>query len=94
MAMTQLAGCFVVNIGSAPQDVTVTMRTDDGSPPRKGTFSLPPQGVEGTEQAVNPTQPVQISCEFQSSDVTEIRGSGAVFEASSNRPALQIIPAN
>ena len=94
VAVTQLADCFVVNIGSTTQDVTVTMRTDDGSPPRVRTFPLPPNDVDGSEGSVNPTQTVQISCEFQSSDVTLIRGGVIVTEAFSNHPVLQIIPAN
>ena len=94
VAMTQLAGCFVVNIGSTPQEVTVIARTDDGSPPGRATVSLEPKTVSGTEASINPTQSVQLSCEFQSSDVTLIRGSGTVFEAFSNHPVLQIIPAN
>ncbi|MBT2325400.1 hypothetical protein J7E62_24010 [Variovorax paradoxus] len=94
VAMTQLAGCFVVNIGSTPQDVTVIARTDDGSPPVRATFPVAPNTVSGSEAYINASQPVQLSCEFQSSDVTLIRGSVAVFEAFSNHPVLQIIPAN
>ena len=92
VAATQLAGCFVVNLGTAAQSLTVTMRTDDGSPPSVSIVAGQPNFVSGQETIINTTQPVQLSCEFAAGDISLIRGSGTVFDGS--RRVLQVIPAN
>lgn len=91
---TQLADCFLVNLGSAPLSVTQTIRTDDGSPPHITTGLVPPNLANGVERSINTGQDVQMSCEFQASDVSLLRGSGVVTQSFSNHPVLQIIPAN
>jgi len=77
--------CLAVNLSSTPRDVTFTLLLADGSA-RVQTITVEPnivRDVEGTGGN---------ACEFQSGDVTLIRGSGAVLDF--NRNALQIIPAN
>jgi hypothetical protein len=94
VAPSQLAACFVVNLGAAPQAVTVTMRTDDGAPPRVSNLTVAPDVVGGAEVLVNATQPTQVSCEFESLNLVELRGSGTTLDQVGNRPVRQIVPAN
>lgn len=86
LASSQTAMCLAVNLGSTPRDVTFTLLTSNGSAQKVQTITVPSNFVAEVEDIVGN------ACEFQSSDVTMIRGSGAVLD--SNRNALQIIPAN
>jgi hypothetical protein len=77
--------CLAVNLGSTPRDVTFTLLSADGFA-NVQTITVEPNIVRDVEG------PGGNACVFQSSDVTLIRGSGAILD--SNRNALQIIPAN
>lgn len=92
-AIRQSVGCSALNIGSTPQDVTFTFRTQNEFPPLIQTITLQPNSSSGVSQGIGlPALPVRVFCEFQSSDVTLLRAQGTVFDGNGN--VLQIIPAN
>jgi hypothetical protein len=90
-AIGQTVGCAALNIGSTPQNVTFTFRTQNEFPPQIETITVQPNSSAAIGQGIGlPALPVRVFCEFQASDVTLLRAQGTVF----GNGVLQIIPAN